>query len=54
MNRDEMIELAHKMLKYGGSFAKQIAGATLCADSENIKKLEAAFGDLFESYRRFL
>ncbi len=54
MNRDEMIEIAEKMLEYGGSFVKQIGGAVLHADPINMEKLDEAFGDLFESYRRFL
>jgi len=53
MNRDEMIEIAYKMLKYGGLFERQIAGAILCADDINLKKLEGAFGDLIGSYMRF-
>lgn len=54
MNRDEMIDLAEKMTQYGGSFAKAIAQAIFRADPINLKILEIAFGDLIESYRRFL
>lgn len=49
-----MIELADKMTLYGGYFAKAIAQAILHADPINLRKLEDAFEDLIESYRRFL
>ena len=54
MNSDEMIELAEKMKKYGGSFEKCIGEAILHADHINLMKLEREFGDLIGSCRRFL
>ena len=54
MNRDKMIDLADKMVHYGGSFANKIGQAIFCADDNNLKKLEEAFGDLIKSYGKFL
>jgi hypothetical protein len=44
------IHIASRMLQYGGSFAKAIADAWVCADAQNRAKLEQAFGDLFQRY----
>jgi hypothetical protein len=38
------------MQKYGGSFAKAIAEAFRRADSENFKRLQDAFPELWEQY----
>jgi hypothetical protein len=38
------------MQMYGGSFARAIADAWVCADPANRARLEAAFSDLFQSY----
>ena len=40
-----------RMLTYGGSFAKAIAGAWQVADDLNRARLEAAFPDLFKRYQ---
>lgn len=51
---DDLFKLTEAMLTYGGSFAKCIAKALQVADAENTHKLLTTFGDLIESYRRFL
>ena len=45
------IDIASKMLHYGGNFAQAIADAWICADPENRARLEQAFADLFAKYR---
>jgi len=42
------------MQKYGGSFASALAQAWLLADPDNRRKLRNEFGELLESYRRFV
>jgi hypothetical protein len=44
------LDIAGRMLLYGGSFAKAIADAWMCADPENRARLEQAFADLFARY----
>ena len=44
------LDIAARMLHYGGSFAKAIADAWVMADSGNRAKLEEAFADLFARY----
>jgi hypothetical protein len=45
------LDIASKMLHYGGNFAQAIADAWMCADHENRAKLEQAFADLFDKYK---
>lgn len=52
--KEELYDIKEAMLTYGGSFAKAIAKALEVADYQNEKKLIDTFGDLIESYRRFL
>jgi hypothetical protein len=44
------IHIASRMLQYGGSFARAIADAWMCADPANRDRLETAFQSLFQSY----
>jgi len=44
------LHIAARMQMYGGSFARAIADAWVCADPANRARLEAAFSDLFQSY----
>ncbi len=44
------LDIAARMLHYGGSFAKAIADAWVVADAGNRAKLEEAFADLFARY----
>lgn len=50
MTRDELIGTADAMRAFGGSFAVSIANAALHADDTNLKKLLAAFSELFAKY----
>ena len=45
------INTINALIKYGGSFAKNIGYAAMAADSENYNKLYTAFKDLFDEYR---
>ena len=51
--RDEQA-LLDSMEKFGGGFASALAIAWQRADSDNRNRLRLAFGDLLESYRKFL
>ena len=42
------------MQTYGGSFAKALAVAYMYADTQNAKKIENEFSELFLSYKKFL
>lgn len=43
-------EVIDAMLTYGGGFVKALASAWTRADAENIKRLHAAFPDLWNRY----
>ena len=43
---DDHLHAAH-LMRTGGSFAKHIAEAYMCADRSNKERLKAAFPDLF-------
>lgn len=51
---DEILDIAEKMIEYGGSFAKAIGEALIHADMNNRKILIDSFSDLIMSFRRFL
>jgi hypothetical protein len=53
MTRDELLNAAQNMERYGGSFAESIALALYRADAYNTLRLVAAFPDLFERYYNF-
>ena len=46
--------LLEKMEQFGGGFASHLSIAWQRADQSNRDKLRDAFGDLLESYRKFL
>ncbi len=46
---DDHLHAAH-LMRTGGSFAKHIAEAYLCADRSNKEGLKAAFPDLFTRF----
>jgi len=50
MNRIDDDVILEAMQTYGGSFAKAIAFAATKADSDNYKRLRAAFPELWERY----
>jgi len=54
MNRYEIVDIAHAMIQYGGSFAKHIGEALLHADPINMEKLLNAFPEMIKEYERFL
>lgn len=45
-------EVTQLMLKRGGSFIKSLAACWRCADESNKKKLEEAFSDYFDEYKK--
>lgn len=47
---DEMVTIANKMIKYGGSFVKGLGELYFHADVINKKKLFNAFSGYFHSY----
>lgn len=47
---EKLVMTAHNMEAYGCRFASSIATAFFRADSENRKRLVAAFPELFEKY----
>lgn len=47
---EKLLMAARNMEVYGGGFASSIATAFFRADSENRKRLVAAFPELFEKY----
>jgi len=47
---DDLQQTVMAMLVYGGSFDKALAAAALRADPDNLRKLQEAFGDLFQKY----
>lgn len=47
-------KILNAMLRYGGSFATNIAQAALNADSINFTRVKAAFPDLWDHYERFV
>lgn len=53
MTDSQLYKAAYEMEKYGGSFAATIAQAFFHADSDNKKRLLAAFGDLFTKYSTY-
>jgi hypothetical protein len=46
---DDHLHAAH-LMRTGGSFAKHIAEAYMCADRSNKERLKAAFPDLFTRF----
>lgn len=52
MKRDEILSISNAMIKFGGSFASNLGKALLVADSENTKKILAAFPELISQYKR--
>ncbi len=40
------------MIEQGGKFEKRLADLYFCADSQNAKKLESAFADIFNRYKK--
>ena len=42
----------HMMESFGGGFVKSLAACYYCADSENRRKLRAAFREYFERYEQ--
>ncbi len=54
IDRDRKIRLLEAMEKNGSGFSSALATAWFKADSGNSAKLEAAFGDMLESYSAFL
>jgi hypothetical protein len=46
---DDYLHAAH-LMRTGGSFAKHIAEAYMCADRSNKERLKAAFPDLFTRF----
>lgn len=52
MNHDAKLQVIGAMLRYGGSFVKALATAWQLADDSNAAKIEAAFPDYIEKYRR--
>lgn len=45
-------EVLYQMERMGGSFVSRLAKAWRCADSGNMLKLHAAFGDIYDTYKR--
>jgi len=54
MTRDELLPIMIAMETYGGSFAKNLAKAMLCADRDNLKRIVEAFPELIERYKEFI
>lgn len=50
MTETELYEAAYAMDRIGGGFASAVANAFFRADTDNRKRLLAAFGDLFEKF----
>ena len=50
LTHDEFIYTCHTMKNFGGGFCTSIAEAGFNADSDNKKRLIAAFPELFEKY----
>lgn len=50
MTSDERLYTAKAMKKFGGSFVKALGECLLLADSDNVKRLEAAFPEYLEKY----
>lgn len=40
------------MTEQGGKFERRLADLYFCADSENAKKLELAFSDIFNRFKK--
>lgn len=51
INEEEKRRVAYAMLKWGGSFTRNLAKAILSADSHNTKKLKEAFSEEWEKYK---
>jgi hypothetical protein len=52
IRQDEKIEIIENMEKFGGSFVKALSQCILRADPSNLQKLEDAFGEYFEMYKK--
>ena len=50
MTEQALYKAAYAMDREGGGFASAIANAFFRADTDNRKRLLAAFGDLFEKF----
>jgi hypothetical protein len=46
-------EVIQTMKEFGGSFVRALAEAFLCADSNNVARLKAAFPDYWAQYEDF-
>ena len=46
------LEIIKAMRRYGGGFASSLAEAASRADSENLRRIKAAFPELWNSYGR--
>lgn len=40
------------MLEQGGKFERRLADLYFCADSENAKKLESVFNEIFAKFKK--
>lgn len=52
INQSERIEIAELMAKYGGGFVKALSECVFRADDDNLQKLQDAFPEYFEEYRK--
>jgi hypothetical protein len=49
---DEKLPIAYAMIRFGGSFARALGKALLCADVRNTRKIKATWPDYWEEYTR--
>jgi hypothetical protein len=52
MNLDEKLIVAEVMCEYGGGFIQALSECWFRADLTNKNRLEAAFADYFEEYKK--
>ncbi len=50
--KDEKLEVAEAMIKYGGSFVKALGQALMLADNENAQRIKIAFKEYWEKYKK--
>lgn len=50
MGTKDDVQVIQMMRRFGGSFARALAEACVCADDANLAKIRAAFPELWREY----
>lgn len=50
-DRDEILDIAQAMRKYGGGFVNALAMLIVRADDKNLERIKKSFSDYWEQYK---